>query len=476
MANSEHLAELKKGVASWNNWLRGNADLGRKGASGVNLTEADLSDFELVGVDLSGADLSKAKIDAANLSGANLRGVVGRGADFSGSNLSGSNLSGAVISGANLSESDLSGVIGRGADFSGSNLSDANLSDADLENANLNEVDFRRATLASAKLTGAALCYSNLSGANLSSVSLVGTKLMEANLSGANLTGASVVGAFLVGVDLSGADLSGADLEGAKFLEANLSGAILKRALCGDTVWTSVALHTAKHLSMVYHRGASSVGTDTLSLSKGRIPPEFLKGCGLADWEIESSRLYDPDLNTTEVTDIQYRIFDLVARSPIQISPVFVSYSHANAAFVDKLGANLDKVGVRHWRDIKDATAGRLDKVISRGISLNPTLLLVLSEDSINSDWVEFEIDRAVQLSKKLGRDVLCPIALDSSWFGSDRISGNLKAQIKKYNVLSFAGHHDDQAFETQFRKLIDGLGLHYRSNAGAVSALTHRI
>jgi hypothetical protein len=135
-------------------------------------------------------------------------------------------------------------------------------------------------------------------------------------------------------------------------------------------------------------------------------------------------------------------------------------------AFVDKLGSKADERGIRYWRDIKDATAGRLDKVIERGISLNPTLLLVLSEHSIESDWVEYEVDRAVQLSKKLERDVLCPIALDRAW-ESSRMSGNLRTQIKNYNILDFSAHNDEKNFETQFRKLLDGLGLHYCGTKG---------
>jgi hypothetical protein len=110
------------------------------------------------------------------------------------------------------------------------------------------------------------------------------------------------------------------------------------------------------------------------------------------------------------------------------------------------LGANLDQKGVRYWRDIKDATVGRLDKVIERGVSLNPTVLLVLSEHSVESDWVEYEVDKTVELSKKLQRDVLCPIALDKSWLDWSRMSGNLRTQIKKYNVLDFGAHANEKA------------------------------
>jgi hypothetical protein len=246
------------------------------------------------------------------------------------------------------------------------------------------------------------------------------------DLSGANLSGANLERAKFRTANLGRATLDWANLRGANLEGANLEGANLEGALCGETLWCDLNLLETIGLSKLVHDTSSTLGTNTLALSKGRLPVEFLKGCGLADWEIESAKLHDPDLTTAEITDIQYRIYDLLARGPIQISPVFISYSHGDKVFVDGLGCKLDQKGVRYWRDIKDAIAGRLDKVIERGISLNPTVLLVLSEHSVKSDWVEDEVDKAVKLSRILNRDVLCPIALDESWVAGSRMSDNL--------------------------------------------------
>ena len=60
--------------------------------------------------------------------------------------------------------------------------------------------------------------------------------------------------------------------------------------------------------------------------------------------------------------------------------------------------------------------AGRIETQIDRAIRQNPTVLLVLSENSLNSDWVEHEVRTARGLEKEIGRDVLCPVALDDSW------------------------------------------------------------
>ena len=53
MANDEHFAILKQGVAAWNEWRRENPDI-RPDLSGANLRGAKLS-----GANLRGADLSR---------------------------------------------------------------------------------------------------------------------------------------------------------------------------------------------------------------------------------------------------------------------------------------------------------------------------------------------------------------------------------------------------------------------------------
>ena len=44
-----------------------------------------------------------------------------------------------------------------------------------------------------------------------------------------------------------------------------------------------------------------------------------------------------------------------------------------------------DERGIRYWRDVRHATAGRMEKVVDQAIRLNPTVLLVLSSSSVES-------------------------------------------------------------------------------------------
>jgi len=51
MANDEHVAQLRKGVAAWNDWRKQNRDIL------PDLTKVDLSGADLSGANLSGANL-----------------------------------------------------------------------------------------------------------------------------------------------------------------------------------------------------------------------------------------------------------------------------------------------------------------------------------------------------------------------------------------------------------------------------------
>ena len=166
MANDEHVAMLKKGVAAWNAWR---LEIGyiRPDLTGAQLFAANLSRADLAGADLSKAFLREADLRDAYLTGANL----------SGADLIGANLSRAHLPGANLS----------GAALSWANLSGANLAGADLSRAFLNE---------------ASLSSAFLSEAHLIEASLQGAILVDTNLSGADLTGCRVHGASAWGLKL----------------------------------------------------------------------------------------------------------------------------------------------------------------------------------------------------------------------------------------------------------------------------------
>jgi uncharacterized protein YjbI with pentapeptide repeats len=405
MADQEQVNLIKQGAEVWNKWRNGYPFKNIR----IDLYEADLRGMNLRKANLWGADLREANLQGVNLQEANL--LV--------------------------------------ADIRGSDLRGANLRLADLSEANLRE----------ALLGGA-----DLSGANLKRTDLWGTNLWGADLNDANLREADFHGA-----DLRKADLRGSVLSEANLINTELSGTKLKEAKFGKVVmgWTNlgdVDLSEVKGLESVVHVSSSILGTDTIKLSKGKIPEKFLRGCGLDDREIESVRLYQPGLSEKEVDDILYRIHDLMFKQALQINPLFISYSHADGNFVDAMEKHLDEKGIRFWRDIHDMTAGKIERVIDTAIRQNPIFLLILSENSVKSDWVEHETRKARELEKQIGRDVICPVALDEAWKDC-RWPERLREQIMEYNIMDFSKWKDKEEFGKKFEKLIQGLDIFYREN-----------
>jgi uncharacterized protein YjbI with pentapeptide repeats len=101
MANDEHVALLKQGVAAWNAWRDENPGT-RPDLSEANLREANLSGTNLRGANLREAGLSKANLSGADLSGANLFWACLNHADLTGADLTGCRVHGVSAWGLKL--------------------------------------------------------------------------------------------------------------------------------------------------------------------------------------------------------------------------------------------------------------------------------------------------------------------------------------------------------------------------------------
>lgn len=337
------------------------------------------------------------------------------------------------------------------------NLSDANLSGIELRGVNLNWVDLRSANLTEANLRGA-----KLNGADLSDATLSGADFSNAVLSGAVLRRAELDSAILRWADLSNADLSNADLRRANLSNANLSNANLSYAFLGwvnfintnfanatlneitirYTVFSDVDLSQTKGLETVNHDGPSTIGIDTIYKSNGNIPEVFLRGCGVPDNFIEYAR------------SLTAKAFDYYS--------CFISHSTADKDFADRLYADLQAKGVRCWYAPHDMEGGEhIDTQIDRAIKVHEKLLLVLSESSINSNWVKREITKAVKREEAEGKRVLFPISLVDfstieAWEFVDSKGRDLAEEIRKFYIPSFKGwENDNSLYTTEFDKLL---------------------
>jgi len=238
-------------------------------------------------------------------------------------------------------------------------------------------------TLTYATLDNIDLSHANLTYANLSFASLVGANLTLADLRFANLSNAN----------LNGANLSSADLRFANFSEARLEESELSGAIVDQTRFGNNDLSTTQGLRTVRHLGPSTIGIDTLYKSEGKIPNKFLSEAGIPD-------------------DFLTFVPSLVAPA-IQFYSCFISYSHQDETFSQRLHSRMRSENLRVWYAPEDMKGGKkLHEEIFRAIQIHDKLLLVLSENSMKSEWVTTEIRRARKVEREENRRKLFPIRL----------------------------------------------------------------
>jgi uncharacterized protein YjbI with pentapeptide repeats len=360
-----------------------------------------------------------------DLSGAKLSGIFLNGAHLREANLSRSNLSGADLSGADLS----------GADLSRAHLREANLRNASLIIASLSNVDLIRADLTSALLSGADLSNALLSGADLSL-----SVLNKTDLSGALLDGALLDGALLDGAILNRADLRGATLVGVI-----LDGADLSEATIGRSIFGNVDFRMVKGLETVIHRGPSEISTSTLARSQGNISEIFLRGAGLDDASIHYARA--------------------LITNPTEYYTCFISHASKDGAFAERLYTNLQNGGIRCWLASEGLKSSEKFRQRTDGsLRRYDILLLVLSEHSVNSQWVEKEVEAAFKKEHQHNALALFAIKLDETVMSSDKAwAGKLR---RERHIIDFALWKEHDEYFKSVEQLIRDIKAGWRPQA----------
>ena len=292
------------------------------------------------------------------------------------------------------------------------------------------------------------------------------------DLSGANLVRIDLREADLgrvlnAGVDLTGANLTGAKLGRTNLARANLTGANLSQVRLYGTVFGNTNLTAVNGLETCKHAGPSILDLGTLAQS-GSLPLDFLRGCGLSDWEIETTKLYQPGLTPTQINDIAYRISGLRADPLIQFYSCFISYASEDHAFAERLYDDLQNKGVRCWFAPEDMKIGDpIRDTIDQQIRLREKLLLVLSSASLASVWVEDEVEAALEEERTSPdrRTVLVPIKIDHTVEETDRAWAR---QIKrKRHIGDFTSWKDDDAYQKALARLLRDLNAAERQPEG---------
>ena len=314
-------------------------------------------------------------------------------------------------------------------DFFEVDLQKANLKDANLDGADLSRAFLQMADLLGARLSRAKLHTANLVDTNLRRAELCSADLREANIGGANLSEASLVEANLNWANLAHVNLNFAEVTGTDFANCFMDG----------TQLGNVDLSQSKGLAKVAHTGPSTIGIDTIYRSCGNIPEEFLRGAGV------------PEPFIVQMKSL------VAAMSPIEFYSCFISYSSKDQEFAERLHADLRGKNVRCWFAPEDLKIGdRLRPAFDEAIRVHDKLMVLLSENSVSSPWVEKEVETAFEKERREKRTVLFPIRLDDAVMETDQAWA---ADIRRTrHIGDFRDWKNHDSYKKAFERLLRDL------------------
>ena len=346
--------------------------------------------------------------------------------------LAGANLSKADLKEANLRETDL-----RWADLTQANLSGAFLNRADLRRAKLSLAIFHMANLSEANLSETYLSGADLSKADLKKAFFIRSDLANVDLSNSDCQRADFRWAYLIKARFNGANLSGANLIEANLTKAELTQSNLSEAFIAWSCFGDNDLSQTHGLNAVKHFGPSTIGIDTIYRSKGNIPEEFLRGAGVPEHFIS----YTGYLN----------------EKAFEHNSCFISFSGNDRNFVEKIGNDLQREGIRCWYAPEEMKMGdAIRQQVDQLIRIQDKLLVILSKFSVESQWIQKEVAAALKEERNRNRAVLFPLRLDNG--GMDTEKDWLVKLQKNRRIYDFSAWENWETYYTQFNRLLGDL------------------
>ena len=307
------------------------------------------------------------------------------------------------------------------------------LSGAILARKDLPTIDLRRANLTNAVLCGAYLVEANLwkadlSGSNLGHLTVWRTMTdsqtgrtnghMHFVLDGADFTDAVLAEATLANARAGAVLFKNTNLDRTEFYQATIS-----ECLFIDCDLSSTDFRQARFA------GYSTIDPRTLRRSKN-LPRLFLRGCGLPEAFID----YLPSL----------------LNQAFSFYSCFISYSHADRVFAERIHNRLQAAGIRCWLDEKQLLPGDdIYDQVDRGIRFWDKTILCCSKASLTSWWVDNELGTAFEKEQHLMKErnskiqTIIPLDLDGYLFGNEWRVGYC-AQLRRRLVADFNGWEQD--------------------------------
>ncbi|HOD66573.1 MAG TPA: toll/interleukin-1 receptor domain-containing protein [candidate division Zixibacteria bacterium] len=128
---------------------------------------------------------------------------------------------------------------------------------------------------------------------------------------------------------------------------------------------------------------------------------------------------------------------------------VFLCHSSKDKPFVRGLAAELTKQAIDVWIDEKEINVGDyLAERVSKGISDSKFMVVVLSRNSVDSRWVQVEMNKGMSKEIEDRRTVVLPIVIDDC-----QIPPVLQGKV-------YADFRSPSDFEEPFRLLLRAIGI----------------
>jgi len=251
---------------------------------------------------------------------------------------------------------------------------------------------------------------------------------------------------------MRGAQLKQCGLPEAFLVDASLDEAKVDECVFNQTVVAGIDLSTLASLENCRHDGPSHVAGSLEPTAVGlRQRPDrqgaveaFLRGSGIPEEYLAT--------------------FRGTIQRPIEFYSCFISYSHSDIDFARGLDSDLQKAGIRCWRDEHAMLPGDdIYAEVAEAIRLWDKVLLCCSRSSLNSWWVDRELDTAFEkemaLRRERGVNTLVIVPLDLDGYLLDDWGGSHAAALKKRLAARFLGWQSDESlYRRELERLLAAL------------------
>ncbi len=183
----------------------------------------------------------------------------------------------------------------------------------------------------------------------------------------------------------------------AEFDEVDLTAADFKQSHIFSSSFFNMDVSAAKNLNSASFHGDCRIDYQTIKLSN-RVPTSLLEACGVAHFHIP--------------------LIDAISKNSAKLPSCFISYSVKDHIFIERFRSELADHGIRNWFAPRDLPFGASTRdYIETQIKSHDRLIVVLSKSSLQSQWVQFEVETALEVERKHNAGIIIPVCIDDHVF-----------------------------------------------------------